>query len=641
MTRRPCPPTRSAFAARSSVRLHAGLSALVAGASLLLAACAAPGGTAGMSAAGAAPSAGAAALPVAPEAASGWTDKPGWTARSFMVAAANPLATQAGYDILKAGGTAIDAAIATQMVLNLVEPNSSGIGGGAFLLHADGKRVLAYDGRETAPAGADERLFLGADGKAMPFREALVGGRSVGVPGVLRMLELAHREHGKLPWASLFEPAIRLAEQGFAISPRLAAVLAEDADLASDPAARAYFYLPDGKPKPAGTVLRNPELATVLREVAAQGADAFYRGRIAQDIVSKVRSHPTNPGRLAAADLASYRARVREPICTDYRQWTVCGMPPPSSGGIAIAQMLGMLAALPTADIAKARPVAAEVAMQGGTQSWLEPSVRGTHLLSEVGRLAYADRARYVADTDFVPLPGGSWRSLIDPAYLASRAAAIGERSIGVAQAGTPAGTTLAMADDQSPELPSTSHLSVVDRYGNAISMTTSIEHQFGSRQMVRGFLLNNQLTDFSFVAEDNGQPVANRVQPGKRPRSSMAPTLVFKRGTRELVMTVGSPGGSAIINYVAKTLVGTLDWQLSLQQAIALPNIGSRNGPTELEKGRVSDALVQGLKARGHDVRLMEQTSGVQGIMRVTIDGRPAWFGGADPRREGVAMGD
>ncbi|MGY8526139.1 gamma-glutamyltransferase family protein [Paracidovorax citrulli] len=651
MTRRPRPPYRYAIAARSSASLQAGLSGLLAGASLLLAACAAPGGTAGMAAAGAMPAGAAAlpavapALPVAPEAASGWTDKPGWTARSFMVAAANPLATQAGYDILKAGGTAIDAAIATQMVLNLVEPNSSGIGGGAFLMHADGKRVLAYDGRETAPAGADERLFLGADGKAMPFREALVGGRSVGVPGVLRMLELAHREHGKLPWASLFEPAIRLAEQGFAISPRLAAVLAEDADLASDPAARAYFYLPDGKPKPAGTLLRNPELAAVLREVASQGADAFYRGRIAQDIVSKVRSHPTNPGSLAATDLASYRARVREPICTDYRQWTVCGMPPPSSGGIAIAQMLGMLAALPAADIAKARPVAPEVGrqggMQGGMQRPLEPSVQGTHLFSEVGRLAYADRARYVADTDFVPLPGGSWRSLIDPAYLASRAAGIGERSIGVAKAGTPAGATLAMADDRSPELPSTSHLSVVDRYGNAISMTTSIEHQFGSRQMVRGFLLNNQLTDFSFVAEDNGQPVANRVQPGKRPRSSMAPTLVFKRGTRELVMTVGSPGGSAIINYVAKTLVGTLDWGLGLQQAIALPNIGSRNGPTELEKGRVSDALVQGLKARGHDVRLMEQTSGVQGIMRVTIDGRPAWLGGADPRREGVAMGD
>ncbi|WP_255581495.1 gamma-glutamyltransferase [Cupriavidus sp. AU9028] len=604
----------------SGARLQGRLALLLAGASLLLAACAAPGDSAGP-------------LPVAPEAASGWTDKPGWIAHSFMVAAANPLATQAGYDILKAGGSAIDAAIATQMVLNLVEPNSSGIGGGAFLLHSDGKQVLAYDGRETAPAAADERLFLGPDGKALPFRQALVGGRSVGVPGVLRMLELAHRQHGRLPWARLFEPAIRLAQQGFAISPRLAAVLAEDPDLASDPAARAYFYLPDGKPKPAGTVLRNPEFAAVLREVAAGGADAFYRGQIARDIEAKVRAHPTNPGRLRASDLAAYQARVREPICTDYRRWTVCGMPPPSSGGIAIAQMLGMLAAMPATDIARATP-----AERDGR---LEPSVQGAHLFSEVGRLAYADRARYVADTDFVPLPGGSWRSLVDPAYLAKRAAAIGERSIGVAQPGTPAGVTLAMADDRSPELPSTSHLSVVDRYGNAISMTTSIEHQFGSRQMVRGFLLNNQLTDFSFVAEENGQPVANRVQPGKRPRSSMAPTLVFERGTRELVMTLGSPGGSAIINYVGKALVGTLDWKLDLQQAIALPNVGSRNGPTELEQGRVSEALVQGLKARGHDIRLMEQTSGLQGIMRVTVDGRPAWFGGADPRREGVAMGE
>lgn len=580
------------------------------------------------------PGATSTALPPAPEGASGWTDKPGWSASAFMVAAANPLATQAGYDMLKAGGTAIDAAIATQMVLNLVEPNSSGIGGGAFLMHFDGKQVQAYDGRETAPAAATDRLFYGPDGKVLPFRQGLVGGRSVGAPGVLRMLELAHRQHGKLPWRRLFAPAIRLAEQGFAISPRLATIIAQDQDLMKDPPARAYFYNADGTPKAAGTVLRNPELAAVLRSVAARGADAFYRGDVARDIAAKVRSHPTNPGLLTARDIADYRPKVRQPICTDYRRWTVCGMPPPSSGGIAVAQMLGILQALPPErQIDAAKPQRNAVGLQ--------PSVEGAHLFAEAGRLAYADRNQYVADTDFVPLPGGDWRSLVDPRYLAGRAALIGERSMGKAGAGTPAGATVAMGQDRAPEFPSTSHISVVDRYGNALSMTTTIEDQFGSRQMVRGFLLNNQLTDFSFVAEEDGKPVANRVQPGKRPRSSMAPTLVFDRQTRELVMTAGSPGGSAIINYVAKTLVGTLDWGLNVQQAISLPNVGSRNGPTELEKGRVSDALVEGLKARGHDVRVMDQTSGLQGIMRVRVDGKPMWFGGADPRREGVAMGD
>lgn len=575
-----------------------------------------------------------AALPAAPEAASGWTDKPGWTASHFMVAAANPLATQAGYTMLKAGGSAIDAAIATQMVLNLVEPNSSGIGGGAFLLLYDGKRVRAYDGRETAPSAATERLFYGPDGKVMPFRQGLVGGRSVGAPGVLRMLELAHRQHGKLPWATLFEPAIRLAEQGFAISPRLATVLAADRDLYSDPIARAYFYEADGSPKRAGTILRNPELAAVLRSVAQRGADAFYLGDVARDIETKVRSHPTNPGLLTAADIAAYRPKEREPICTDYRRWRVCGMPPPSSGGIAVAQMLGILEALPPArQIGKEKPQRNAVG--------LEPTPGAAHLFSEAGRLAYADRNQYVADTDFVPLPGSSWRSLVDKRYLASRAATIGDRSMGKAVPGTPTGATMALAGDRAPEFPSTSHISVVDRDGQAVSMTTTIEDQFGSRQMVRGFLLNNQLTDFSFVAEEDGKPVANRVQAGKRPRSSMAPTLVFDRETGQLVMTTGSPGGSAIINYVAKVLVGTLDWGLDVQQAISLPNVGSRNGPTELEKGRVSDALVDGLKARGHDVRVMEQTSGLQGIMRVNRDGKWLWFGGADPRREGVAMGD
>ncbi|AOK17883.1 gamma-glutamyltransferase [Burkholderia cepacia] len=570
----------------------------------------------------------------APELSSGWTDKPGWTSQHFMIAAANPLATQAGYDMLKAGGTAIDAAIATQMVLALVEPQSSGIGGGAFLLYFDGKATQAYDGRETAPAAATDRLFYGPTGQPMNFYEGVVGGRSVGTPGVLRMLDAAHRAHGRLPWRRLFQPAIRLAERGFTISPRLATLIANDRYLKNDPAARAYFYNQDGTPKAAGTVLKNPALATVLRQVADRGANAFYTGAIARDIVTKVRRHPTNPGLLSLQDLARYKAKVRAPLCADYRRSVVCGMPPPSSGGLAIAQMLGILEAMPDwQQIGAQKPVRNDVGY--------EPTPFAAHLFSEAGRLAYADRARYVADPDFVPLPGGSWASLTDKTYLAQRAHLIGDSSMGVAQAGTPQGATLAMADDRSPELPSTSDIAIVDRYGQALSMTTSIEDAFGSRLMVRGFMLNNQLTDFSFVSNDNGRPVANRVQPGKRPRSAMSPELVFDRKTKQVTMVVGSAGGPAIINHVAKTLVGVLDWGMTMQQAIALPNFGSMNGPTQLERGRVSDALADGLKGRGHDVRVVEMNSGLQGIQRLNVQGQTVWFGGADPRREGMAMGE
>jgi len=570
----------------------------------------------------------------APELSSGWTDKPGWTSQHFMIAAANPLATQAGYDMLKAGGTAIDAAIATQMVLALVEPQSSGIGGGAFMLYFDGKTTQAYDGRETAPAAATDRLFYGPTGQPMGFYEGVVGGRSVGTPGVLRMLDAAHRAHGKLPWRRLFQPAIRLAERGFTISPRLAMLIANDKYLKNDPAARAYFYNADGTPKAAGTVLKNPALATVLRQVADRGANAFYSGAIARDIVTKVRKHPTNPGLLSLQDLARYQAKVRAPLCADYRRSVVCGMPPPSSGGLAIAQMLGMLEAMPDwQQIGAQKPVRNELGY--------EPTPFAAHLFSEAGRLAYADRARYVADPDFVPLPGGNWASLTDRTYLAQRARLIGDTSMGVAQAGTPQGATLALADDRSPELPSTSDIAIVDRYGQALSMTTSIEDAFGSRLMVRGFMLNNQLTDFSFASNDNGRPVANRVQPGKRPRSAMSPELVFDQKTKQVTMIVGSAGGPAIINHVAKTLVGVLDWGMTMQQAIALPNVGSMNGPTQLERGRVSDALADGLKGRGHDVRVVEMNSGLQGIQRLNVQGQTVWFGGADPRREGVAMGE
>jgi gamma-glutamyltranspeptidase/glutathione hydrolase len=566
------------------------------------------------------------AAPQAPEAATGYTEKPGWSSKKYMVAAANPLATDAGDQVLKAGGSAIDAAIATQMVLTLVEPQSSGIGGGAFLMYYDGKEVKAFDGRETAPASATEKLFQSPDGKVMNFYDGVVGGRSVGAPGVLRMLEMAHKQYGKLPWESLFAPAIQLAENGFAVSPRLSALLQTEQHLKKDPAAAAYFYDKDGNPRPAGYVLKNPELAKVLREIAKGGADAFYKGQIARDIEAKVRNHPTNPGGLSAADIAGYQAKLREPICTDYKAWTVCGMPPPSSGGIALAQMLGML------EVKDIRPFAPINGVVGAD---------AIHLYSEVGRLAYADRGRYVADTDFVPLPGNSVKPLLDKKYLAERASLINDRSMGIAKAGTPLGTKLAWGTDASPELPSTSHISVVDASGQAVSMTTTIEDQFGSRQMVRGFLLNNQLTDFSFQSADADGPIANRVQPGKRPRSSMAPTLVFDKETKKLVLSTGSPGGSAIINYVGKVLVGTMDWGLTVQQAISLPNFGSRNGPTELEQGRVSEALVEQLKARGHTVRVMEQTSGLQGIMRANIHGEEMWLGGADPRREGIVAGE
>jgi gamma-glutamyltranspeptidase/glutathione hydrolase len=562
----------------------------------------------------------------APEGASGYTEKPGWTAKKFMAAAAHPLATDAGYQVLKAGGSAVDAAIATQMVLTLVEPESSGIGGGAFLMYYDGRQVTAFDGRETAPAAATDKLFQGPDGKAIGFFDAVVGGRSVGVPGVLRMLEMAHKQYGRLPWESLFAPAVQLAEQGFPVSPRLFALLKTDQHLKKDPSAAAYFYDKDGNPHPVGYVLKNPELAHVLREIAKGGADAFYKGPIARDIEAKVQRHPTNPGTLTATDIAGYQAKMREPVCTDYKAWLVCGMPPPSSGGIAVAQMLGIL------EVKDIRPFPPKDGV---------PDANAIHLFSEAGRLAYADRGRYVADTDFIPLPSNSLKPLLDKKYLAERASLIGERSMGVAKPGSPPDVRLAWGTDVSPELPSTSHISIVDAGGNALSMTTTIENAFGSRQMVRGFLLNNQLTDFSFESADADGPIANRVQPGKRPRSSMAPTLVFDKQTKKLVMTTGSPGGSAIINYVAKTLVGTLDWGLTMQQAISLPNFGSRNGPTELEQGRIPEAVVDQLKARGHNVRLMEQTSGLQGIMRVNIHGEEMWFGGADPRREGAAKGD
>ena len=575
------------------------------------------------------------AAPITPEGGSGWTDKPGWATEKFAVAAANPLATDAGYQVLKAGGNAIDAAVAVQMVLSLVEPQSSGIGGGAFLLHSSGRELVAWDGRETAPAAATEKLFIGADGKPMPFYDGVVGGRSVGVPGTVRMLYQAHRAHGRLPWAQLIQPAIQLAEQGFQVSPRLATMLANEKHLIKDPVAAKYFYDAAGKPWPVGHVLKNPELAEVLRGIAARGSAALLQGPVAQAIVDKVTRH-ANPGKLTLADLANYQPKRRAPLCHDLaaagKTVEVCGFPPPSSGAIAIGQILGILAQTPGAAM---KPDAAGLP----TADWL-------HYYTEAARLAFADRAQYVADPDFVQPPGGSWLSLLDPAYLKSRAALIGAQSLKVAQPGQPGAVKTSFAP--MPEQPEygTSHISIVDAHGNALAMTTTIEDAFGARQMVKGFLLNNELTDFSFAPTGaDGQPIANRVQPGKRPRSSMAPTLVFEKnadGSRgPLLMSGGSPGGALIIHYTAKTLHGVLNWGLTPQQAINLPNFGSTNGPSLLEEKKFPPATVEALRTRGAEVREMNMTSGLQAITRANVHGKPMWLGGADPRREGVVLGD
>lgn len=539
-------------------------------------------------------------------------------ARLDMVAAANPLAAAAGRDVLREGGSAVDAAIATQMVLNLVEPQSSGIGGGAFILYwsnAD-HRVESFDGRETAPAAARPDRFLGPDHKPLPFMEAVVGGRSVGVPGTLRALALAHAKHGRLAWAKLFEPAIRLAEAGFPISPRLHDMLGEETRLASAEPARSYFYDADGKPKPVGTLLRNPELAKVLRGIADEGPDFFYKGQVARDIVATVAHAPGNPGDISEADLARYRAKERPPVCGTYRRYRICGMGPPSSGGVAVLQILKLLQRF---DLSRMKPMSPE----------------GFHLFTQASRLAYADRDRYLADSDFLPVPV---RGLIDSAYLAERSRLIDIRhDMARAEPGTPPTRhALDWGDNDGHALPSTSHFSIIDRWGDAVAMTTTIENEFGSRLMVDGFLLNNELTDFSFRPEVDGVPVANRVEPGKRPRSSMAPTFVFGPDGK-LLLVVGSPGGSEIIDYVAETLIAVLDWGYDVQRAVSLLHVTNRNGPTEIEPAPGAEKLADALRARGHTVMLRPMVSGLHAIMRT----RNGLEGGADPRREGVALGD
>jgi len=555
-----------------------------------------------------------------PEEATGRTDRDLATSQQFMVAAANPLAVEAGYEVLKSGGTAVDAMIATQLVLNLVEPQSSGIGGGAFLLYYDAetKDVTVYDGRETAPMEADGTLFLGEDGEPLGFWDAVVGGRSVGTPGTLRLMEAAHQDHGALPWKGLFQTAIDLSEEGFEVSPRLAGLLeGSRADrLRTFATAQAYFF-PGGDALQAGDTLRNPEFAETLRLIADNGSEVFYSGEIARDIVATVRNAEGNPGLLSQADMEAYDIVRREPVCVTYRSNDVCGMGPPSSGALTVGQILGILEHF---DLPSMGPDSAE--------AW--------HLFAEASKLAYADRALYMADSDFVRVPTAG---LVDPGYLTVRAQLV-NRSVVMetpAAAGNPPWReAMLWAPDTSLELPGTSHISIVDAEGNAVSMTTTIESGFGSNLMVRGFLLNNELTDFSFRPERDGRPIANRVEPGKRPRSSMAPTLVFG-ADGELLLVVGSPGGSRIIEYVAKTLVATLDWGMDVQSAIDLGHVVNRNGGTDLEAGTEAEALQAALESRGHEINVRDLNSGLHAIMII----QEGLVGGADPRREGIVLGD
>ncbi|WP_262488928.1 gamma-glutamyltransferase [Halomonas sp. ANAO-440] len=569
---------------------------------------------------------------IAPEQASGYTEKPGWATERFAVAAANPLATDAGYQVLRAGGSAVDAAIAVQMVLTLVEPQSSGIGGGAFLMHYDGSDVTAFDGRETAPRAASESLFLNGDGEPLEFMDAAASGLSVGVPGTVRMLELAHDEHGKLPWAELFAPAITLAEEGFAVSHRLHTSLAGEERLRDDALGGAFYYTEDGEPLAEGHKLKNPALAAILREIAEHGSKAMHTGSIAEDLVHRVQGHPERPGAISLEDMATYVALQRDPLCTDWKAYRVCGFPPPSSGHLTIMQILGTMEHLPEL----------EAPLEEG-----QPSVEWWHRFLEASRLAFADRGKYIADPDFVDPPGGSWSTMLEPDYLALRAERIEEQSMGPdgARPGRPGKLETSWAVQPNQPEYGTSHISIIDEEGNGLAMTTTIEAAFGSRMLADGgtglpggYLLNNELTDFSFRPLDaDGTPIANRVEAGKRPRSSMSPTLVFDRESDELIASLGSPGGAAIIHYTAKALVAMLDWGLNAQEALELPHAITLGGPAFLEEGRFDASVLEALNERGHEASERELTSGLQAIMK-TEEG---FFGGADPRREGVVMGD
>ena len=612
--------------------------------------------------------------PTAPEPASGYRPKALVSAKTYMVVSANPYASKAGCEILKKGGSAVDAAVAVQAVLGLVEPQSSGLGGGAFMLHYDAKtkKVQSYDGRETAPAAATEDYLrtISATNSAPPlpipagtapessgaFNALRQSGRSVGTPGAVRMLELAHKDYGSLAWKDLFQSGVQLASDGFPISGRMAAAIDGSRTLLlTDPEAAAYFLNADGTAKPLGTVIKNPAYAATLTALASTGANALYTGPIAENIVKKIKmtsggspSFAITPGLTELSDLANYQAKKRDPVCTTYRSYWVCGMGAPSSGGMTVASALGTLENF---YLAGYKPTAMDT--NGG-----KPTVMGVHLISEAERLAYADRNKYMADTDFVPLPGGTTAALLDKGYLRSRANLIDfSRSMGTAVAGTFTSAPLGIS---SAEGKGTTHMTIVDKQGNVVVMTTTIESGMGSFRMTNGFLLNNQLTDFSVLASDSSGPIANRIQANKRPRSSMAPTLVFKMADDgsmgDFLMGTGSPGGATIIQYVVKTLVGVLDWGMDAQQATSMVDFGAANSATTNVGGEHpninattpsgglaggNDPLVTGLRAMGHTVSVSSQSSGISTIVKTTRSGATVLEGGADPRRENLALGD
>ena len=604
--------------------------------------------------------------PAIPEPSSGYkTGKTAAKAASFMVVTANPLASQAGCNILAAGGTAVDAAVAMQAVLGLVEPQSSGLGGGGFMLHykAAANKVESYDGRETAPAAATEDYlrYVSATDKTNPlpnlgssFASTRASGRSIGTPGAVRLLELAHQDHGSMAWSGLFQPAVKLASDGFSISGRMAAAISGARnDLLRDPDARAYFLNEDLSAKALGTLIKNPDYAATLNSIAQGGANAFYTGPIAQSIVNKIKASTggvtatvvITPGLTEMSDLANYKAIRRTPVCGSYRNTVVCGMGPPSSGGIAVAQTLGILENF---DLAAVPPTGTTI--EGGN-----PAVQAVHLVSEAQRLAYADRNKYVADTDFVALPGTGVDAMLNRDYLRARATLISAtKSMGTAQPGVFSGA--APGGSSAQEGSGTTHMSIVDKFGNVVVMTTTIEAGMGSFHFTRGFLLNNQLTDFSFDPSDASGPIANRIQPLKRPRSSMAPTLVFNKaadGTRgDFLMATGSAGGAAIIQFVVKTVVSAVDWKFDAQQATSMVNFGAGNSVTtgvggehpfiDISNSGLNDPLLNGLRSLGHTVSFAAQSSGVGTIIKnKSASDAMQLVGGADPRREGIALGD
>ncbi|WP_065332976.1 gamma-glutamyltransferase [Tritonibacter mobilis] len=536
-------------------------------------------------------------------------------ADDWMVAAANPLAVEAGARVLREGGTAADAMVAVQTVLGLVEPQSSGLGGGAFLVYYDAKTgaLSTLDGRETAPLAATPTLFQDHNGEPLKFFDAVVGGRSVGTPGTPALMETAHRKWGKSNWGGLFTDAIRLAELGFAVSPRMAESIANDAERLSRFPETAAYFLPEGAPLEAGQVITNQPYADVLRRIAMEGTDAFYTGPVAADIVRTVQGAAGNPGVLSELDLALYQVKERPAVCASYRAYEACGMGPPSSGALTVGQILGMLEPYDLAALGADNPV-----------SW--------RLIGDASRLAFADRGRYMADSDFVPMPT---KGLVDAEYLAERAKLLqGDTALDSVAPGTPEfDHALIWADDESIEFPSTSHISIVDQYGNVLSMTTTIENGFGSRLMTNGFLLNNELTDFSFRSHSDGVPIANRLEPGKRPRSSMAPTIVMQDGRP--VLAIGSPGGSRIIGYVATAIVGWADWGLNVQEALSLPHAVNRFGTYDLEAGTVAESFEAALTDMGFEVNIRDLNSGLH-----AIEIGEGLKGGADPRREGIALG-